>query len=343
MHGTVHAPVGDFARHGGRIDLARAAFPHVARWTDLSTGIAPWSYPTACYVDMVERLPDPAEVKALEAAAATYFGTLAERVVAVPGSDLAMRLIGMLLAGRGSCFRAAVVAPGYSGHGAIWGGSGVTACAIHDIAGIAQDHDALVLARPNNPDGRVAAASMLEEAAHALAARGGHLIVDEAFADALPGDSLAGACWPGLIVLRSFGKFFGLAGLRLGFVIAPPAIGQAVRALIGDWPVSGPALATGLAAYGEVAWHAAQRARLVQASQRLIDTLTRHGLAIVGSTPFFALVSAERRNSLFVHLAESGVLTRPFAHSLDWLRFGLPRDDEDWRRLEAALGTWRTR
>ena len=343
MQGTARALVGDFALHGGRIDLARAAFPHVARWTDLSTGIAPWSYPIACDVDMVERLPDPAEVQALEAAAAAFFGTSAERVVAVPGSDLAMRLIGMLLAGHESGFRPAAVVPGYSGHGAMWGGSGLTSCAMHDIAGIAQDHHALILARPNNPDGRVAAASVLEQAAHALVARGGHLIVDEAFADALPGDSLAAADWPGLIVLRSFGKFFGLAGLRLGFVIAPPAIGRAVRALIGDWPVSGLALATGLAAYGEAAWHAAQRARLVQASQRLADMLARHGLAIAGRTPFFALVSAERRNSLFVHLTESGVLTRPFAHSLDWLRFGLPRDDEDWARLETALGNWRTR
>lgn len=334
--------VDNFARHGGRVDLARAAFPGIAQWCDLSTGIAPWSYPVVRNVDAAERLPDPVQVAALESAAAAFFGAETERVVAVPGSDLGMRLLGAMLGRQLSGFRPAILRPGYSGHGSMWGGCPATACAIGDFGIIAQDHDALILARPNNPDGLVAASPVLENVARALASRGGHLIVDEAFVDATPGMSLAGAEWPGLIVLRSFGKFFGLAGLRLGFVIAPPAIGADLRALIGDWPISGPALATGLAAYRDATWHQAQREWLAIASQKLADMLNLHGIEIVGRTAFFALVCAKHRDRLFVHLAQAGVLTRPFAYAPNWLRFGLPRDDLEWAGLDEALTTWRT-
>ena len=339
---SARALVDDFARHGGRLDLARAAFPEIADWTDLSTGIAPWPYPMDRRSEAAECLPDPGRMADLEGIAAAFFGVAAQRIVAVPGSDLAMRLLGMILAGRSPFFRPAIVRPGYSGHGAMWGGIEATACAIGDIGRHESDHDALMLARPNNPDGLMADRATLEQAALTLASRGGHLIVDEAFADAVPEASLAGAGWPGLIVLRSFGKFFGLPGLRLGFVIAPESICAALRGLIGDWPISGPALATGVAAYGDRAWHAVQRERLAAASQRLGAMLQGHGIELVGRTDFFTLVSLRQRDRLFVHLMQAGVLTRPFAYAPDWLRIGLPRDEYDWARLGTALNCWRT-
>lgn len=335
--------IDDFALHGGRIDIARAAFPQVTRWTDLSTGIAPWPYPVADSQGSTERLPDPAELAALEAAAAAHFSAEPSHVVAVPGSDLALRLLGAILAGDTASKRSAVVSPGYSGHVAMWGGDAITRCSADALLAMAQTHDTLILARPNNPDGLVADRTQLEVAASLLAARGGHLIVDEAFADADTDDGLAGCDWPGLIVLRSFGKFFGLAGLRLGFVIAPPAIGDRLRALIGDWPISGPALATGLAAYCDHGWHRTQRARLTEASQRLADLLANHGITIAARTAFFVLVSVDQRDDLFVHLAQAGVLTRPFAYAPGWLRIGLPRDEDDWTKLGDALTLWRTR
>ncbi|WP_017671497.1 aminotransferase class I/II-fold pyridoxal phosphate-dependent enzyme [Blastomonas sp. AAP53] len=341
MAQAARAVVQDFALHGGRIDIARATFPQIAQWTDLSTGIAPWHYPASTASEPAERLPDPAELAALEAAAAAFFGADPARVVAVPGSDLAMRLLGLLLGRRSFVFRPAIVRPGYSGHASMWGGHHAAECAVDDIEIMAPTHDVLVLARPNNPDGLIADRILLEWAALTMATRGAHLIVDEAFADADLAGSLAGCDWPGLIVLRSFGKFFGLAGLRLGFVIAPPSIAADLRALIGDWPISGPALATGLAAYRDTAWHDAQRLRLTTASQRLADLLTRHGITIVGRTAFFALVSVCHRDRLFVHLAQAGVLTRPFDYEPYWLRIGLPRDESDWARLDKALSTWR--
>ncbi|MFN3474924.1 MAG: aminotransferase class I/II-fold pyridoxal phosphate-dependent enzyme [Blastomonas sp.] len=334
--------VDDFTRHGGRIDLARAAFPLVACWTDLSTGIAPWPYPAAHSPEAAERLPDPADLIALEAAAAAFFGVEPARVVAVPGSDLGLRLLGQILGGRPPPQRVAIVRPGYSGHESMWSAQGVTPCRADAAVAMAQTHEVLVLARPNNPDAAIADRTKLHVAASLLAARGGHLIVDEAFADAEAQDSLAGCDWPGLIVLRSFGKFFGLAGVRLGFVIAPPEIGDRLRGLIGDWPIAGPALAIGLAAYRDAAWRRAQRARLTDASQRLVDLLAGPGIEIVGRTAFFVLINAAERDGLFEHLAKAGVLTRPFGYAPGWLRLGLPRDESDWNRLGDALAAWRT-
>ncbi|MFN3820530.1 aminotransferase class I/II-fold pyridoxal phosphate-dependent enzyme [Blastomonas sp.] len=339
--GDARAIVDTFAQHGGRIDLARAAFPQVAQWTDLSTGIAPWPYPMAHSAEATQSLPDPAELAALEAAAAAFFGVAPARVVAVPGSDLALRLLGLVLGRDRPQSRAAVVRPGYSGHLAMWGAHPVTECSADALVPMAQTHDVLILARPNNPDAIIADRTQLQVAASLLAARGGHLIIDEAFADADALDSLAGCDWPGLIVLRSFGKFFGLAGLRLGFVIAPPEIGTQLRGLIGDWPISGPALATGLAAYRDSAWRRAQRTRLADASQRLADLLTGHGIEIAGRTAFFVLIQTPERDGLFVHLAQAGVLTRPFGYAPGWLRLGLPRDESDWTRLGDALAGWR--
>jgi cobalamin biosynthetic protein CobC len=237
--------------------------------------------------------------------------------------------------------RPAVIAPGYSGHCAMWPSREATIGASAQVAELADTHDALVLARPNNPDGWSADCAQLAQAAERLATRGGWLVLDEAFVDAAPGDSLAALDWPGLIILRSFGKFFGLAGLRLGFVVADPEIGARLRHLIGDWPISGPALAAGRAAYADRTWQAEQRKRLTEASGRLVCLCAEHDLEIVGSTAFFTLVRVPARDALFVHLAHHGVLTRPFSDQPDWLRIGLPKDKDDWARLTNALGRWR--
>lgn len=338
MTGSAPALIEVFSVHGGRIDQARAAFPTVSTWTDLSTGIAPWRYPTPLDPGAWAALPDPSALAELEALAAHAFGADAARVMAVPGTDLALRLLGAILPGR-----AGWVAPGYSGHWIMWPADRAVPLAQADW-GAASDHlDAIVLARPNNPDGWRADRASLAAAADRLSTRGGHLIVDEAFADATPGDSVAGCDWPGLIVLRSFGKFFGLAGLRLGFVVAPPGVQQRLRALIGDWPIAAPALAAGCAAYADSRWQAEQRARLIAGSQRMRALLAAHDLAICGQTPFFTLVDCSPRDALFIHLARHGVLSRPFGAHQGWLRLGLPGNAAGWARLAQALASWRTK
>lgn len=332
----VSIAIGEFVGHGGRTDRARAAFPQVKDWLDLSTGIAPWPYPIGLEAASLRSLPDPAALAALEAQAAAAFGCAVDRIVAVPGTDMALRLLGTLLPGP-----AGWLTPGYSGHGVMWQHGEARALQRGKIAEAADMLRTIILARPNNPDGWTADAALIESAASRLAARDGQLIVDEAFADAGAEDDLAHRDWPGLAVLRSFGKFFGLAGLRLGFVIGPPALADRLRGLLGDWPIATPALTVGLAAYADFEWQESQRARLAEAQQAMTALLARHELAVVGGTRYFTLVASSARDALFVHLAAHGILTRPFADRPEWLRIGMPGTARDWSRFADALSAWR--
>jgi cobalamin biosynthetic protein CobC len=192
-----------------------------------------------------------------------------------------------------------------------------------------------VLVNPNNPSGRALSPDQVVDLTE------GPLLVDEAFADVDPALSvapLAGA--PGherLIVLRSFGKFYGLAGARLGFLVAEPALAARVRRALGDWPVSGPAIAAGLAAYADPAWAAQTRQRLIEGTVQLDSLLRRAGFEIAGGTLLFRLARAADAPRRFEVLAQAGILTRPFPWDETLIRFGLPGPDQDWLRLADAL------
>ena len=188
---------------------------------------------------------------------------------------------------------------------------------------------------PTTPDGRLSSVQDLV----ALAARVGWLVVDEAFIDLLPSEmSVVPAAATGrMIVLRSFGKTFGLAGLRLGFAILRLDQAERLRRLLGPWPVSGPALAVGARALADDAWLAETRHELAEASRRLMFLLRQVGAASVGSTPLFRLVAHPAAPMLFRSLAACGILARPFESEPTWLRFGYPGSEDDWARLEAAF------
>ena len=324
---AARASVAEFAVHGGRLDLARAVYGG-DDWLDLSTGISPWAYPARVEPLACTALPGPEALAGLEAAAAATFGHDPAATVAVPGSDIGLRMLAAVI----GAARVAVVGPGYSGHVAMWDGATVSTIGAGEIAAAAETCDAVILARPNNPDGRVVDAAVLASAAASFAGRGGWLIVDEAFVDATPEVALAPQ--PGLIVLRSFGKFFGLAGLRLGFVVAPPGIVAALRRRLGDWPISGPAIVVGTAAYRDIDWQAGQRLRLASAKAQLDGLLQAAGFTVAGGTMLFRLVDTPDAGAVFEHLAGHAILTRPFAANPRRLRIGLPAD---WTRLTHAL------
>lgn len=318
--------------HGGRLAAARARFPNApAPWLDLSTGINPRPYPVPpqAFEDW-GRLPDPADLLKLEAVAAQAFGVEDPgRVVAMPGSETAIRLLPKILP-RG---RVSLPLPTYSSHAHAWRRVG------SEVVADPAEADVCVVVNPNNPDGR----SLAPEAVLALGQRGA--IVDEAFVECEPALSVARfAGSPGherLVVLRSFGKFYGLAGLRLGFVIARPALARRLRDTLGEWPLSAPALAAGLAAYPNAAWADAARASLADDAARLDALLAGAGFEIVGGTSLFRLARVTDAPARFETLARSGILTRPFDHDAGLLRFGLPGFDADWARLAAALETSR--
>ncbi|MBI1682945.1 threonine-phosphate decarboxylase CobD [Caulobacter hibisci] len=316
--------------HGGRLAAARARFPDApAPWLDLSTGINPRPYPIPPpALEEWGRLPDPTDLARLETLAAGAFGVDdPDRVVAVAGSEAAIRLLPWFLPHD----RVALAPPTYASHAAAWRAAGT------EIVGHPGPDDLRVLVNPNNPDGAALPAK------HVLALLVSPLVVDEAFVECEPALSVAAqAGAPGyerLIVLRSFGKFYGLAGLRLGFVICCPSVARLLREALGDWPLSVPALAAGLAAYPDKAWADATRTRLAGDAARLDALLAGAGFEIIDGTSLFRLTRATDAPARFEALAHAGILTRPFDHDPSLLRFGLPGTDADWARLTAALET----
>jgi cobalamin biosynthesis protein CobC len=303
---------------------------------DLSTGINPIAYPLpSLSPDLFVRLPEPGDLDRLcQVAAQAYAAPSVTHVVAAPGAQMLLPLVAALVA-RG---RAAVLGPTYSEHVRAAALAGHTVVESSDAARLA-DADLAVVVNPNNPDGRVVAGETLCSLARALAYRSGLLVVDEAFMDmGPPGASLAGRVGEGLLVLRSFGKFFGLAGLRLGFAICEPEAAARLRAQLGPWPVAGPAIAIGTRALADTAWIETTRRAVTVAAERLDRLLRDAGLEIVGGTALYRLVRTSRAGFAFEHLGRAGIVVRRFADAPTWLRFGLPGPDWAWARLTAALG-----
>jgi cobalamin biosynthetic protein CobC len=321
--------------HGGRLHAARALFPHAPEpFIDLSTGINPVAYPLQPLPPAAfTRLPEPEDVAALEATAARAYGVADPALVAAtPGTQLAIHLLPRLHPAR----RVAVLGPTYGEHEAAWRLAGAEVDITADPDGLA-DADVAVLCNPNNPDGRVLPASALLR----LAERCALLVVDEAFADFAPaGLSLAGALpHPRLVVLRSFGKAYGLAGVRLGFVLAAAERAAGVRAAMGPWAVSGPAIAIGTAALADAPWRAAEAARLAGEAAALDACIAVLGLHVQGGTTLFRLAEGAAAPVVFTALGEAGILVRRFAARSDQLRFGLPGSPAAWARLRAVAAT----
>lgn len=323
---------GIFHWHGGRLTAARQHYRDARLpWIDLSTGINPLAWPgAAAIMPDWQSLPDPAALADLEQAAAAYFGVTTGHLCALPGSETGLRLLGHLLDAP-----ACHIQPSYRTHAQAF--PNMHALQQPDAA---PPGTALLLANPNNPDGRLYTRAQMRQLLCRQEKRGGWLIVDEAFADCMPGASIASDVADGrsLIILRSFGKFFGLAGVRLGFLLGPFAIVAACRRLLGDWPLSAAAIDFGRAAYRDRRWIDETVASLTTRGARLDALLIRHGFSPRGDCPLFRLIDTPDAASLFDRLARQAILTRPFEDYPHWLRFGLPAGDADLARLDEALG-----
>lgn len=320
-----------WTHHGGRLTQARASYGEAQPWLDLSTGINPhcWPHAESLAVDW-RRLPDEHALAELEAAAADHFGVDPTHLAALPGTEIGLRLLETLLPGPSRH-----VWPAYRTHSEMFLAS--TPAALAELTN--QPGGVCILANPNNPDGHVTGSEEMQHLLQRQRAASGWLVVDEAFVDAQPPLSLAphiGDDRP-LILFRSFGKFFGLAGVRLGFVIGPrPFIGR-IRQRLGAWPVSAAAIAIGTAAYRDRSWAAAMRDRLQAEASVLHAMLERHGFKVSGDCPLFRLLEVENAARLFDRLAHQAILTRPFDYHPGWLRIGLPESAEALGRLDRAL------
>jgi cobalamin biosynthetic protein CobC len=331
--------------HGGDLDAARAAFPGAPEpWLDLSTGINPVAYPLPPLPDAAwARLPGRGALATLEETARIAYGGAPEvRVVAAPGSQALIQLLPRLV----TPSRVAVLHPTYGEHAPAWAAADHSVVKVSDPTASA-DADVVVITQPNNPDGRVLPPDMLmgleRRAGDAVrAGRDALLVVDEAFADVMPGVSHVGQLGSAgrAVVLRSFGKFFGLAGIRLGFALTTDTeLADRLRALLGPWSVSGPAIAVGTAALADLSWQATMRTKLEVAAARLDALFTEAGFAVLGGTPLFRLIESEAASRWYEALGRCGILVRRFPDEPTRLRIGLPGDEPEWARLADALAS----
>jgi len=325
-----------FTYHGGALDVARRLAPHAPEpWIDLSTAVNPHPYPRPKLEGEVwSRLPTAQALLKLEAAAAFRYGVTIGTVVAGPGSQGLIQALSRM-APRGDV---GVLEPTYGGHAEAFAAVGAAVSELKSLEAMV-DFDVAVVVNPNSPDGRVISRLDLLKLHARLARRRKMLIVDEAFADFdAAGESLAPILpASGAVVLRSFGKSFGLPGLRLGFAIASEDIAIALRAAIGPWPVSGPAIAIGAKGLADIDWVERMRARLGEDAARLDTLLEENGWRVLGGTRLFRLAAREDAGAVFRRLLGAGILARPFVRAPAHLRFGIPGREADWRRLAAAL------
>ncbi|WP_299295021.1 threonine-phosphate decarboxylase [uncultured Tateyamaria sp.] len=297
------------ARYGGRRDM----------WVDLSTGINPEPYPVEMpAADAWTALPDENRAARLVTAARRFWSVPdGAAVLAAPGASALISQIPRLAAPATVC----IPAPTYNEHAAAFAQHGWT---------VAPDGQAQarVEVHPNNPDGKVWSGSDARADLH---------IIDESFCDVMPEASLIGrATRPGTLILKSFGKFWGLAGLRLGFAIGDPAMITRLADMLGPWPVSGPALDIGARALEDIDWAAATRARLAEDAKRLDGMFDAKGAALIGGTDLFRLYRVDDAQAWQDRLARGHVWSRTFPYASDWLRIGLPPATR-WGQVEAAL------
>lgn len=330
--------------HGGRLrEAVRGSSIPLAQWLDLSTGINPlgWNVP-ALPPEVWQRLPENQD--GLEAAAAAYYGNA--RALPLPGSQAAIQLMPQM-------FPAAAIAclsPIYAEHPAAWQAGGhklrqLPAGNLKRALGAATPR--VLLCNPNNPTGHQLSRAELLEAADQLVQRGGWLFVDEAFCDPCPEHSVAdmagSEAYPNLVVYRSLGKFFGLAGARVGFLLGHEGLLQAMAEKLGPWPVSHPARWVATQALSDTAWQAKARQQLAEASQRLgalLAPLAQESAPAV--TSLFVTLQLPLVKPLFNFLRDRGVLVRQFPEA-GLLRFGLPGSEAQWKRLEEVLACWAKR
>lgn len=318
--------------HGGRVRAAalRYGIPENC-WLDLSTGINPEGWPVpAIPGEIWQSLPQDDD--GLEEAARSFYGTA--QLLPVAGSQAAIQALPRL---RVPC-SVALLATSYAEHAHAWQKNG------HEIRRVAggeilhSETQVVVIVNPNNPTGKLFGIAKLLELHARLAARGGWLVVDEAFMDATPEHSLAHFCpREGLIVLRSPGKFFGLAGARVGFVLAENNVLQPLAEILGTWSIAAPSRYVAMLALQDTAWQERTRQVLQSAGLRLSELLTRHGMPPTGGNSLFQWVTCVDAAGVHSQLAQQGILTRLFDQP-DSLRFGLSHGEESWARLDAALG-----
>ncbi|MEL6784232.1 MAG: threonine-phosphate decarboxylase CobD [Pseudomonadota bacterium] len=326
--------------HGGRLDEAVAQYGGIkGKWLDLSTGINPSAYPVGDLPATAwHALPDnAAEVKAEQAARACYGVAEEASLSMAPGTQAHIQQLPFLFKPQD----VAIVGFTYQEHGVCWSRAGHSVFVTDGLESAEATARIIVVVNPNNPDGRVCDPEALKALARRLGPKGGLLVVDESFGDVMPEVSLVPECGrDGLLVMRSLGKFFGLAGARFGVAVGAVGLCERLNERLGPWAVSGPALHAATTALADKKWQLRTRKKLAEGRMQLERVLKNNGLTILGGTDLFVLAQYAHAQELAQHLAQNHILVRPFPAKPDWLRFGLPGGKVGLNRLGKALASF---
>jgi cobalamin biosynthetic protein CobC len=325
-------------KHGGDLSEAIERFGgEESYWLDLSTGINPHPYPVPSEFpsNTWSSLPSQKSYDTLIGAARQAYSVPDHLgLVAGPGTQLLLSLLPRLLP-EGPV---ALATPTYTSHADVWTRDGRNPVELSSIYALPADARIVLLVNPNNPDGQLVDVKSLLEIARTVTDRGGYLVVDEAFADVMPGSSLLPHIGTeNILILRSFGKFFGLAGLRLGFLAGPAEVTSKLSSLLESWCLNGPALELGTRALKDGTWQKKMNRQLVDEMADLGLTLQQNMLSVFGGTPLYALAGTRHAASLHEALARRHIWTRIFDYAPTWIRFGLPGSAENLERLSSAL------
>ena len=333
---SVHRPL---PAHGGSFTQVEHLFPCAQEeWIDLSTGINPWPYPIPQLSETVwRRLPDDRDMQALYTAARLYYQLPKHaHLVASAGSQTLIQVLPSLMKPT-SC---AIASPTYSEHALCWQRAchRVHTMDITENSLLKTQCPVVIVTNPNNPTGHRIKKHVLHSIRDRIARQNGLLIVDEAFSDGDPEVSIAKeGGTQGLIILRSFGKFFGLAGLRLGFAITTAKIASKLTQILGPWPISGPAIAIGTQAYQDTTWITQTRKKLSFAAQAFDRFLQHYNINIIGGTSLFRLIHMHKASEFFERCCRRGILLRCFTDHPLWLRIALPQNSSVQQRLRDVL------
>lgn len=322
--------------HGGRLDEAVQKYGGAPdQWLDLSTGINPNAYPIGDVPEFAwQRLPDRnAELKLYDAARQYYQVPKDFGIIAANGTQVLIEMVPRVVDSQ----RIDILSPTYEEHAQAWKKNGRHVELIEAVESRSLISNALVIVNPNNPDGNVLTVPQLETLADDLALRHGYLILDEAFCDADPDLSFIPKMRSNVLIYRSFGKFFGLAGLRLGFLIANRDIVHQIENQFGPWNVSGPALAIGTKALADHSWIEQTRTELGRVSESQQLMLKNLGFEIAGTNALFTYTDHSHAEKIYKELLKQHILIRKFPGMPTKLRFGLCKDLTELKRLEAAL------
>ena len=316
-------------QHGGDIDLAIKKYGgQRADWIDLSTGINRTSYPWQESVKVELRdLPSSKLLMGLEKAASrAYKVAEGTDTAAVQGAQQIISLLPICLKNYNSV---AILGPTYNEYEKAFKSSGIKAETVSEVSKLSSS-DIAIIVNPNNPTGKVIAEEILDD----LSKKVRILIIDESFKMF---SSRRIQKFDNVIQINSLGKFFGLAGVRLGFVSGPSDFIKSVREMLGPWPISSIAAEIGIIALNDTTWISEMEKILLEGSNVLHKACSTKNWKLVGKTNLFHTYATSSCLEVEEQFAAHYIWIRTFDYSQTWIRLGIPTSKYEWTRVRQVL------